>query len=201
MLVILTNSMLFTYLKSFVSLFFLFTFWSYSSTLTLVLMMFCRWLVLGALHVSLWSPFCLLTWRGVHCVARCQVSPVTWRDCIVAYTRSRSADARSRTRSIRTLPPRLSVRWSLGGCLLLHPSQRCPLHHHRPSRLLETETTMTLVAVRATARSSRRSRSRRDGSLDPSLMMSLVGVTSTMLSTPCCVGPSIDTLGPSSTVV
>jgi hypothetical protein len=53
MLVILTNSMLFTYLKSFVSLFFLFTFWSYSSTLTLVLMMFCRWLVLGALHVSL----------------------------------------------------------------------------------------------------------------------------------------------------
>jgi hypothetical protein len=38
-LVILTNSMLFTYLKSFVSLFSLFTFWSNSSTLTLVLMM------------------------------------------------------------------------------------------------------------------------------------------------------------------
>jgi hypothetical protein len=38
-LVILTNSMLFTYLKSFVSLFFLFTFWSNSSTLTLVLTM------------------------------------------------------------------------------------------------------------------------------------------------------------------
>jgi hypothetical protein len=38
-LVILTNSMLFTYLKSFVSLFFLFTFWSHSSTLTLVLTM------------------------------------------------------------------------------------------------------------------------------------------------------------------
>jgi hypothetical protein len=37
-LVILTNSMLFTYLKSFVSLFFLFTFWSHSSTLTLMLM-------------------------------------------------------------------------------------------------------------------------------------------------------------------
>jgi hypothetical protein len=35
----LTNSMLFTYLKKFVSLFFMFTFWSKSSTLTLVLMM------------------------------------------------------------------------------------------------------------------------------------------------------------------
>jgi hypothetical protein len=38
-LVILANSMLFTYLKSFVSVFFLFTFWSYSSTITLVLTM------------------------------------------------------------------------------------------------------------------------------------------------------------------
>jgi hypothetical protein len=38
-LVILTNSMLSTYLKSFVSLFFLFIFWSHSSTLTLVLTM------------------------------------------------------------------------------------------------------------------------------------------------------------------
>jgi hypothetical protein len=38
-LVILTNLMLFTYLKSFVSLSFLFTFWSHSSTLTLVLTM------------------------------------------------------------------------------------------------------------------------------------------------------------------
>jgi hypothetical protein len=38
-LVILTNSMLSTYLKSFVSLFFLFTFWSPSSTLTIVLTM------------------------------------------------------------------------------------------------------------------------------------------------------------------
>jgi hypothetical protein len=39
-LVMLTNSMLLTYLtKIFVSLFFLFIFWSYSSTLTLVLMM------------------------------------------------------------------------------------------------------------------------------------------------------------------
>jgi hypothetical protein len=64
----------------------------------------------------------------------------------------------------------------------------------------ETEM-MTPVAVRATIRSSRRSRSRRDGSPDPSLVTLLVGVTSTTLSTPCCVGPSTDTLGPSSTVV
>jgi hypothetical protein len=75
-LVILTNSMLFTYLKSFVPLFFPFTFWSYSSALTLVLTMFCRWLVLDAQHVSLWSPFCLLAWRSVPCAARCQVSLV-----------------------------------------------------------------------------------------------------------------------------
>jgi hypothetical protein len=40
-----------------------------------------------------------------------------------------------------------------------------------------------------------------DGSLDPSLVTPLAGVTSTTLSTPCCVGPSTDTLGPSSTVV
>jgi hypothetical protein len=126
------------------------------------------------------------------------------RDYIVACTRSRSVDARSR--SSRTLPPRLSRRWSLGGCLPLHLSKRCPLHHHKASRLLEetlteTEMTMTLVAVRAMTRSSRRSRSRRDGSLDPSLAMPLAGVTSTTLSTPCRVGPSTDTLGPSCTVV
>jgi hypothetical protein len=113
-----------------------------------------------------------------------------------------------RSRSNMTLPPRLSRRWSLGGRLPLHLSQRCPLHHQRASRLLEetlteleTETTMTLVAVRATTRSSRRSRSRRDGSLDPSLVTSLAGVTSTTLSTPCCVGHLTNTLGPSSTVV
>jgi hypothetical protein len=81
-----------------------------------------------------------------------QVSPVTWRDCIVAYTRSRSADARSRSRSrsSRTLPPRLSGRWSLRDRLPLHPSQRCPLHHHRASRLLEetlTGTEMTTMPV------------------------------------------------------
>jgi hypothetical protein len=89
------------------------------------------------------------------------------------------------------------------GRLLLHLSQRCPLHHHRASRLLEEtpmETT-TLVAVRATARSSRRSRNQRDGSLDPSLVTPLACVTSTTLSTPCCVGPSTDTLGPLSTIV
>jgi hypothetical protein len=67
--------------------------------------------------------------------------------------------------------------------------------------LMETETTTTPVAVRATTRSFRRSRSRRDGSLDPSLVTPLVGVTSTTLSIPCCVGPSIDTHGLSSTIV
>jgi hypothetical protein len=150
--------------------------------------------------------FCLVTWRSVHYVARCQVSPVIWRDCIVACTRSRSADSRSRsrTRSSRTLPPRLSRRWSLRGRLPLHLSQRCPLHHHRASRLLEetlteTETTTMSLAVRATVRSS--PRSRRDGSLDPSLVTLLAGVTSMTLSTPCCIGPSTDTLGPSSTVL
>jgi hypothetical protein len=103
-------------------------------------------------------------------------------------------------------PPHLSRRWSLRGCLPLHLSQRCPPHHHRASRLLEdtlteTETIMTSVAVRAMARSSRRSQSQRDGSLDPSLVTPLAGVTSTTRSTPCCVGRSTDTLGPSSTVV
>jgi hypothetical protein len=112
----------------------------------------------------------------------------------------------SRSRSSMTLPPRLSGRWSLRGRFPLHLSQRCPLHHLRASRLLdetlmETETTTTSVVVRAMARSSRRSRSRRDGSLDPSLVMPLAGVTSTTLSIPCCVGPSIDTHGLSSTVV
>jgi hypothetical protein len=145
---------------------------------------------------------------SVHYVARCQVSATTWRDCIAACTRSRSTDARSRsrTKSSRTLPPHLSRRWSLRGRLPLHLSQRCPLHHHRASRLLEetlteTEMTTTSVTVRATTRSARRSRSRRDGSLDPSLVTPLAGVTSTTLSIPCCIGLSIDTLGPSSIVV
>jgi hypothetical protein len=102
--------------------------------------------------------------------------------------------------------PRLSRRWSLGGRLPLHLSQRCPLHHLRASRLLEetlteTEMTTTPTAVQATTWSSRRSRSWRGGLLDPSLVTPLAGVTSTMLSTPCCVRPSTDTLGLSSTVV
>jgi hypothetical protein len=127
-----------------------------------------------------------------------------------ACTRSKSADARrrsrTRSRSSRTLPPRLSRRWSLGGSLPLHLSQRCPPHHHRASRLLEEsltemETTTPPVAVRATTWSSQRSRSWRDGSLDPSLVTLLTGVTSTTLLTPCCIGPSTDTLGPSSTIV
>jgi hypothetical protein len=88
------------------------------------------------------------------------------------------------------------------------PQPEMPLHHLRASRLLEEtltemETTMTLVAVRATTQSFRRSQSRslRDGSLDPSLVTLLAGVTSTTLSIPCYVGPSTDTLGLSSTVV
>jgi hypothetical protein len=91
--------------------------------------------------------------------------------------RNRSADTRSR--SNKTLPPRLSRRWSLGGNLPLHLSQRCHLHHHRASRLLEeilTETTTTPVAVRAIAQRSMRSRSQRDGSLDPSHATTFTGV-------------------------
>jgi hypothetical protein len=102
--------------------------------------------------------------------------------------------------------PRLSGRWSLRGRLPLNLSQGCPLHHLRASRLLvetltETETLTTLVAVRATAWSFRRSQSRRDGSLDPSLVTPFTGVTSTTFSIPCCVGPSTDTHGLSSIVV
>jgi hypothetical protein len=86
------------------------------------------------------------------------------------------------------------------------PHLEMPLHHHRASRLLEEtltemETTTTSMAVRTMARSARRSRSRRDGSLDPSLVTLLAGVTSTTLSIPCCVGPLTNTLGPLSTVV
>jgi hypothetical protein len=103
-------------------------------------------------------PFCLLDWRSVPCVARCQVSLVTWRDCIVAYMRSRSADARSRsrTRSSRTLPPRLNGSWSLRGLLPLRLSQRCPLHHHRASRLLEeTPTEMEMMTTPVAVQTSR----------------------------------------------
>jgi hypothetical protein len=61
--------------------------------------------------------------------------------------RSWRADAKSRSRSSRTLPPRLSRRWSLGDSLPLHLSQRCPLHHHRASRLLEQTMTETMTAM------------------------------------------------------
>jgi hypothetical protein len=124
--------------------------------------------------------------------------------------RSRSTDARSRSRTrsrtSKTLPPRFSRRCSLEGSLPCTSARDAPLHHHRVSRLLEetltkTEMTMMLVASRATTQISQRSRSWRDGSLDPSLVTSLAGVTSTTLSTPCCVGASTDTLGLSSTVV
>jgi hypothetical protein len=86
------------------------------------------------------------------------------------------------------------------------PQPEMPLHHLRASRLLEetlteTETTTMPVAVRATTESFRRSQSRRDGSLDPSLVTPLVGVTSTTRSIPCCVGPLSDTHGLSSTIV
>jgi hypothetical protein len=57
------------------------------------------------------------------------------------------------------------------------------------------------LAVWATTRSLRRSRSRKDGSLDPSLVTLLAVVISTMLSTPYCVGPPTNTLGQSSTTV
>jgi hypothetical protein len=67
--------------------------------------------------------------------------------------------------------------------------------------LTETETTTTLVAVRATARCARKSRSQRDGLLDPSLVTLLVGVTSKTLLIPCCVEPLTDTLGLSSIVM
>jgi hypothetical protein len=83
------------------------------------------------------------------------------------------------------------------------PQLEVPLHHHRAPQLLEEtrmETTTT-VTIRATTWSLRRSRSWKDGSLDPSLMTSLAIVISTTLSTPCCIGPSTDTLGPSSTTV
>jgi hypothetical protein len=83
------------------------------------------------------------------------------------------------------------------------PQLEVPLHHHRAPQLLE-ETLMemtTMVVVRATTQSFRRSRSRKDGSPDPSLMTPLAFVISTTLLIPCCVEPSTNTLGPSSTTV
>jgi hypothetical protein len=60
---------------------------------------------------------------------------------------------------------------------------------------------MAMTAARATTPTSQRSRSQRDGSPNPSLVMPLMGVTSTMHSTPCYAGHLPDTLGPLSIVV
>jgi hypothetical protein len=57
------------------------------------------------------------------------------------------------------------------------------------------------TAARATTPTFQPSRSQKDGLLDPSLAMSLAGVTSTTRSTPCCVRHLTDVLGPSSIVV
>ena len=57
------------------------------------------------------------------------------------------------------------------------------------------------TAARATTLTFLRSRSWKDGLLDPSLAMLLAGVTSTMCSTPCYVGHSTDVLGSSSIAV
>jgi hypothetical protein len=76
-----------------------------------------------------------------------------------------------------------------------------PAPPQAPQLLEETPTEMMMVAVRASSQSLLRSRSRRDGSPDPSPVMPLAVVISTTLSTPCCVGPSTDTLGQSSTTV
>jgi hypothetical protein len=75
------------------------------------------------------------------------------------------------------------------------PQLEVPLHHHRAPQLLEeTPTETTMMTVCTTSRSFQRSRSQRDGSLDPSLVTSPAGVTSMTLSIPCCVGPSTEHL-------
>jgi hypothetical protein len=61
-----------------------------------------------------------------------------------------------------------------------------------------TETATT--AARAIAPTSQRSRSRRDGSPDPSHVTLLAGVTSTMRLTPCCARHLTGILGPSSII-
>jgi hypothetical protein len=63
--------------------------------------------------------------------------------------------------------------------------------------MMEAATTVD----RAIAPTFQRSRSRRDGLPDPSLVTPLAGVTSTMRSTPCCARHSTGTLGPSSIIV
>jgi hypothetical protein len=57
------------------------------------------------------------------------------------------------------------------------------------------------TSARATTPTFQRSRSWKDGLLDPSLATLLVGVTSTMRSTPCCTRHSTGALGLSSIVV
>jgi hypothetical protein len=57
------------------------------------------------------------------------------------------------------------------------------------------------TTARATTPTFQRSRSQRDGLLDPSLVTPLAGVTSMMRSTPCYARHSTGTLGPSSIVV
>jgi hypothetical protein len=61
-----------------------------------------------------------------------------------------------------------------------------------------TETTTSVA--RTTTPTSQRSRSQRDGSPDPSLVTPLVGVTSTMRSTPCCAEPLTGTPDQSSSL-
>jgi hypothetical protein len=57
------------------------------------------------------------------------------------------------------------------------------------------------VEARATALCFLRSRSQKDGSLDPLLVTSLADATFTTHSTPCCTGLWTDISGQSSTVV
>jgi hypothetical protein len=54
------------------------------------------------------------------------------------------------------------------------------------------------IAARASAPTFQPTRSRKDGSLDPSLTTPLAGITSTTRSTPCCTRHSTGVLGPSS---
>jgi hypothetical protein len=61
--------------------------------------------------------------------------------------------------------------------------------------------TEVTTAARSTTPTFQRSRSHRDGLLDPSLVMPLAGVTSMMRSTPCYARHSIGALGPSSIIV
>jgi hypothetical protein len=58
-----------------------------------------------------------------------------------------------------------------------------------------------VTAAQASAPTFQLTRSRKDGSLDPSLATPLVGVTSTTRSTPCCARHLTNVLGPSSIVV